>query len=77
VSGWPSISGKELIKALVRAGYEPSHQKGSHVVLRRVLAPHRRLTVPEHHEMAKGTLSAIARESGLGPERLKHLLAEA
>ena len=76
MSGWPSISGKALIKALTLAGYEPSHQKGSHVVLRRVLAPHRRLTVPEHHEMAKGTLSAIARESGLGQERLKHLLAE-
>jgi len=33
------------------------------------------LTVPGHHEMAKGTLAAMARETGLGPDKLKHLLA--
>jgi len=75
VNGWPVVSGREVIKALAGVGYEPSHQKGSHVVLRRALPPHRRLTVPEHHEIAKGTLAAIARETGLGPDRLKHLLA--
>ncbi len=75
MSGWPVVSGREVIKALAEAGFEPSHQKGSHVVLRRRWPPHRRLTVPEHHEMAKGTLAAIAREAGLGNDRLKHLLA--
>ncbi|MCF8032039.1 MAG: type II toxin-antitoxin system HicA family toxin [Desulfarculaceae bacterium] len=77
MSGWPVISGRELSKALARAGFELSHQKGSHMVLRRMHKPHRRLTVPDHQEMAKGTLAAIARESGLGPDRLKHLLAAA
>ncbi|MCB2191899.1 MAG: type II toxin-antitoxin system HicA family toxin [Deltaproteobacteria bacterium] len=77
MSGWPVVSGRAVIKVLSKVGFEPSHQKGSHVVLRRIKSPHRRLTVPEHHEIAKGTLSAIARESGLGPERLKHLLAAA
>ncbi|MCB2225344.1 MAG: type II toxin-antitoxin system HicA family toxin [Desulfarculaceae bacterium] len=77
MSGWPVVSGREVVKALGRAGFELSHQKGSHMVLRRAAPPHRRLTVPDHDEMAKGTLSAIARESGLGPGRLKHLLAVA
>ena len=53
----------------------PATKRASHVVLRRARPPHRRLTVPEHHEIAKGTLAAIARETGLGPDRLKHLLA--
>jgi len=77
VSGWPVVSGREVVKALAAEGYEPSHQRGSHMVLRRRESPHRRLTVPDHHQMAKGTLAAIARESGLGPERLKKLLAAA
>lgn len=75
MSGWPVVSGREVIKALAGEGYEPSHQKGSHMVLRHRRPPHRRLTVPEHHEIAKGTLAAIARETGLGPDKLKHLLA--
>lgn len=75
MSAWPVVSGREVVKALAGAGYEPSHQKGSHVVLRRGRPPHRRLTVPQHHEIAKGTLAAIARETGLGPEGLKRLLA--
>lgn len=74
MSGWPVVSGQEVFKALALDGFELSHQKGSHMVLRRSRSPHRRLTVPEHHEIAKGTLAAIARESGLGPDRLKRLL---
>ncbi len=77
MSGWPVVSGREVVKALATDGFELSHQKGSHMVLRRKWRPHRRLTVPDHPEMAKGTLAAIARESGLGPDRLKHLLAAA
>lgn len=77
MSGWPVVSGRVVVKALATNGFELSHQKGSHMVLRRKWRPHRRLTVPDHAEMAKGTLAAIARESGLGPDRLKHLLAAA
>jgi predicted RNA binding protein YcfA (HicA-like mRNA interferase family) len=77
VNAWPVVSGREVVKALAHEGYELSHERGSHLVLRRRWRPHRRLTVPDHPEMAKGTLAAIARESGLGPERLKRLLASA
>jgi len=36
--------------------------------------PHRRLTIPDHQEIAKGTLRTIIREAGLTVEELLNLL---
>lgn len=35
------------------------------MVLRQAVAPHRRLVVPDHREIAKGTLRALIRQAGL------------
>lgn len=70
----PRVSGREVIKALRNAGYEQDRQRGSHVILRQVIYPHRRVTVPDHKEIAKGTLRAIIRETGLTVEEFKALL---
>ena len=51
--------------ALRKIGYERDHQKGSHIVLRQTSSPYRRITVPDHREVAKGTLRAIIRPAGL------------
>lgn len=67
----PVLSGRQLVKALGKFGYEFDHQKGSHIVLRHKLPPYRRITVPDHKELAKGTLRAILRESGLSPDDLQ------
>ena len=61
----PVVSGQEVVKALRRKGYELDHQTGSHLILRHGGPPHRRVTVPNHKELAKGTLRAILREVGL------------
>jgi predicted RNA binding protein YcfA (HicA-like mRNA interferase family) len=39
-----------------------------------VVAPHRRLVVPDHGEVAKGTLRAIIRQAGLTVDEFKALL---
>lgn len=65
MSHLPALSGKELCKILARVGYELDHQTGSHLILRNAEAPYRRLTIPNHKELAKGTLRVIIRESGL------------
>jgi predicted RNA binding protein YcfA (HicA-like mRNA interferase family) len=70
----PVVSGPELVKALARAGYLYDHQQGSHVILRHRLPPHRRLTIPNHKEIAKGTLRQILRDSGLTVDELIKLL---
>ena len=70
----PVVSGRELIKALEKAGYVVDRQKGSHIILRRTEPPHRRVVVPEHKEIAKGTLRAILRQTGITKEELVELL---
>lgn len=56
----PVVSGKELIKLLSKLGYETIRQRGSHVRLRKVTpAGEHNITVPQHKEIAKGTLNDI------------------
>jgi len=69
----PVISGKELCKILGKVGYSVDHQTGSHIILRNEYPPHRRLTVPNHKEIAKGTLRSILRQAGLTIEELIEL----
>lgn len=70
----PVVSGTKVVKALASIGYEVDHQTGSHMILRHKEEPHRRLTVPNHDEIAKGTLLAIIRQSGLTREEFIDLL---
>lgn len=70
----PVVSGVDVIKALVKIGYEVDHQTGSHMILRGREPPHRRLTVPRHRELAKGTLRAIIRDAGLTVDEFLRLL---
>jgi len=70
----PIISGKDLVKAFAKLGYERDHQTGSHIILRHKDPPHRRLTVPNHKEIAKGTLRAIIRQAGLTRDEFLKLI---
>jgi predicted RNA binding protein YcfA (HicA-like mRNA interferase family) len=74
LSKLPVLSGKELCKILRKIGYFIDHQAGSHIILRNENPPHRRLTVPDHAEIAKGTLRAIIRQAGLSIEEFKKLM---
>lgn len=70
----PVVSGVEVAKALAKIGYEVDHQTGSHLILRQKEYPHRRITVPMHREVAKGTLRAIIRQAGLTVEEFMELV---
>jgi len=61
----PTVSGKKVVKALGKLGFELDHQTGSHLILREKRKPHRRITVPNHDPLAKGTLNAILKQAGL------------
>jgi predicted RNA binding protein YcfA (HicA-like mRNA interferase family) len=74
VSVLPRVSGHEVVKALLKAGYEQDRQRGSHIILRQLAYPHRRVVVPDHKEVAKGTLRSIIRETGLTVGEFKDLL---
>jgi len=70
----PVVSGLEVVKALSKIGYEADHQTGSHIILRQKEYPHRRLTIPNHKEISKGTLRAIIRQAGITVEEFLNLL---
>jgi len=74
VSEIPRVSGREVVKALAKIGYQQDRQRGSHIILRQTASPHRRVTVPDHKEIAKGTLRAILRAIGLTVNEFKELL---
>jgi predicted RNA binding protein YcfA (HicA-like mRNA interferase family) len=66
------LSGRELVRALLRAGFVVSRQKGSHIVLRRE-APPARVVVPDHKRVRPGTLRQILNEAGISVEQLLEL----
>ena len=70
----PVISGTEAVKALRKIGYEFDEQEGSHIIVRHQHPPHRRLSIPNHKELAKGTLRALIRQAGLTVEEFQRLL---
>jgi len=74
LSKLPVLSGKQLCKILGKMGYRTDHQTGSHIILRNENPPHRRLTVPDHKEIAKGTLRAVIRQAGLTVGEFNELL---
>ena len=67
------LSGRELRKALERAGFVFQRQKGSHMVLRRE-TPQSRVIVPDHRQIRPGTLRQILHEAGITPDQLIELL---
>ncbi|MBI5521010.1 MAG: type II toxin-antitoxin system HicA family toxin [Desulfarculus sp.] len=73
MTGLPVLSGREVIAALGKAGFEVRRQRGSHVVLRR-LEPATMVVVPDHPELDRGTLRAILRQAGLTIEQFNQLL---
>jgi predicted RNA binding protein YcfA (HicA-like mRNA interferase family) len=70
----PVVSGRAATKAFARLGYVLDRQHGSHLILRQTQSPHRRLTVPDHKELAKGTLRKLIREAGLTIEEFEKLI---
>ena len=74
MSALPRVSGREVVQALQKIGYARDRQRGSHIVLRQAVPPHRRITVSDHKEVAKGTLRVIIRQAGLTVDEFKALL---
>ncbi len=73
MSKLPSVSGRECIKALEKIGFYQKRRESSHVILRRD-EPFAQVIVPDHQELAKGTLRAIIRDVDLNVEEFVALL---
>ena len=69
----PQMSGREVVKVLSKIGYEFDRQRGSHMILRQQTPPFRRIVVPDHKIVAKGTMRGIIRQVGLTVEEFRDL----
>lgn len=67
----PQISGKDLIKKLMKLGFVVTRQKGSHIRLEKNI-PEKiiKITIPNHPLLKKGTLHNIVKSAGLTLEEV-------
>ena len=69
----PVISGAEAVCAFERAGWRQDRQRGSHWVMLKD-GQMASLSVPQHRELAPGTLRSLIRASGMSVEEFRNLL---
>ena len=62
MAGLPTLSGREVVKVFEANGWRVARQRGSHIIL--VKDGHiATLLVPDHREVAKGTLRGLIRRA--------------
>lgn len=74
MSKLPSLTGKEVITALGKAGFEVARVRGSHYIL--IHSDGRRTVVPVHsgETIGTGLMTQILRDSQLDKEDFRNLL---
>lgn len=60
----PTLSGRDVVKVFAEDGWQMVRQRGSHMILVKT-GLMVTLSVPDHREVAKGTLRSLIRASGL------------
>lgn len=69
----PVVSGERAVRAFGKAGWIQDRQRGSHVVLIK-LGNQASLSVPQHRELAPGTLRSLLRAAGMSADEFIKLL---
>ena len=64
MSNLPALSGKEVVKKFEKFGWVVARQSGSHIIMTKEGAVVT-LSVPNHREVAKGTLRSLIRSANL------------
>ncbi len=60
----PVLSGREVVRVFESLGWQVARQSGSHIVMVKE-GEMATLSVPDHREVAKGTLRSLIRAAGL------------
>lgn len=60
----PSLSGQEVVRVFESFGWRVSRQRGSHIIMTRE-GEIATLSIPNHKEVAKGTLRSLLRSANL------------
>jgi predicted RNA binding protein YcfA (HicA-like mRNA interferase family) len=63
-SSLPVMSGREVVRAFEKLGWQVARQKASHIVLTKT-GEIVTLSVPDHREVARGTLRSLIRSANV------------
>ena len=64
MAGLPAISGREVARVFGSFGWSIARQKGSHIIMTKE-NERATLSIPDHKEVAKGTLRSLIRAANL------------
>lgn len=71
----PTLSAREVIRALSSQGFQVVSQKGSHIKMKKIALNETCIViVPDHPEIPTGTLKSIIRQAGMTDEEFIRLL---
>lgn len=60
----PCLSGRDVVKVFQSFGWSVARQRGSHIVMVKDGEP-TTLSIPDHREIAKGTLRSLIKSANL------------
>ena len=69
----PVISGAQTVRVFEKAGWAQDRRRGSHVVMLQS-GRNASLSIPQHRELAPGTLRALIRAAGITVDEFVALL---
>lgn len=75
MSGLPQLNGQQVVKVFGKFGWKIVHQRGSHIIMvkdEQIVT----LSIPDHDEVAKGTLRSLIRSAGLTVTEFSNAAAE-
>jgi predicted RNA binding protein YcfA (HicA-like mRNA interferase family) len=71
----PVLKPREVVRAFEKFGWQVARQRGSHIILTK--SGHiASLSVPNHAEVARGTLRSLIARAGLSVEEFLHAVED-
>jgi predicted RNA binding protein YcfA (HicA-like mRNA interferase family) len=71
----PALEPRQVLRALMRAGFFVHHTTGGHYILKHPSHPELRVTLPYHNkDLKRKTLASIIDQTGFTPEEFLDLL---
>ncbi len=71
----PILKPREVVKLFIKLGWQVDRQRGSHIILTKEGHP-ATLSIPNHSEVARGTLRSLIAKAGITVEEFLEALAD-
>ena len=70
---FPGLSGKDIVRALEKLGFQVARQSGSHIMMKR---GGKGCVVPNHKEVKVGTVNGLQRQAEVSAEDFQKALLD-